>query len=124
MKKILAILSLSCSSLAAIEIEGDYFCTGYDPYYLQSYTGVAEIIEGSDGVYQVKWSYDQNKSVYESYGTGIKVGDVFSVVFRNLPSEDAPEDGLQVYKITKDTLEGPYVQLDKSLLGYEKLQKQ
>jgi len=124
MKKILAALTLSCCSLGAIEIEGDYFCSGYDPYYTQSYTGVVEIIQDDGSVYQVKWSYDQNNSVYESYGTGIRVGNIFSVVFRNLPSEDIPEDGLQVYKVSEGTLEGPYVLLDKNLLGFEKLQKQ
>jgi hypothetical protein len=124
MYKIIALLTIFFSPLLVADIEGDYIINGYDAYYEQSYTGIAQIIKIKGNVYNIKWTYDQNKSVYESFGTGILVDDVFSVAFKNLPSEDTPEDGLQVYKLTRETLEGPYVLLGRNLLGFEKLQKQ
>jgi len=123
MNKIASFFCLSCSSLLGIGIEGNYSAIGFDPYFKGSYTGTAMVIEDDDDVYQFRWGYDQGGKLNESIGTGIRVGDTICIVFRSLPGETNQENGLQIYKINDDSLEGPFVFLDKNLTGTEKLQK-
>ena len=120
---LVALFYFSCCALSAFEIEGHYSASGFDPYFKNSYTGTALIIEDDNDVYQFRWDYDQGGKLYESMGTGIRVGDFISIVFRDLPSENASEEGVQIYKITDDSLEGPFVLADKNLIGTEKLTK-
>jgi hypothetical protein len=122
---ITAIFLLLCSNLAAVDIEGNYSISGFDPYFGSSYTGTAIVFEDGNDVYQFRWYYDQNGRLYECRGTGIRVGDVISIVFRDLPSQDnlIIEEGVQLYTIKSNTLEGSFVLLDKNLVGNEKLTK-
>lgn len=120
MKKFVCLL-LPCFSLMAIE--GTYKVNGYDPYFKMSYSGTVIITKDQNEVYQASWTITEGDKEYKDIGTGIKLGDTVSFVFKSAPGQQTKDEGVQVYKIGKESLEGPFVLLGQNLAGKEKLQK-
>jgi hypothetical protein len=120
MKKFIAVLSaIVFCAVSGYAIEGSYNVSGFDPYENTSYQGTMEITKDKNDVFQAKWVIDGSICL----GTGLKTGHMVSFVFKSPATEKQQEEGVQVYKIEKDTLEGPFVYLGKSLVGKEKLTK-
>jgi hypothetical protein len=122
LKSLAFLLSLITVSLFAIE--GKYTLTGNDPYNKMSYTGTAEITKDKNNVYQIKWTFNEGGNITKDRGTGIKMENIVSFIFKSVKGENASDEGVQVYKINNDTLEGPYVLLGQNLVGTEKMKKQ
>ncbi len=120
MKKLIGLFLILASSLKAIE--GNYDLTGYDPYDKKPYTGTIAITKDKNEVYQASWNITEEGQKFTYTGTGLKRGGEVSFVFRNT-SAGQDELGLQIYKISDKTLEGPFVLLNKNLVGSEKLIK-
>jgi hypothetical protein len=123
MMKLLALFAFVCSS-SLLAIEGKYSVTGYDPYNKMSYSGTAVITKDKNNVYQINWTYNEGGEIYRDKGTGIKMNDIVSFIFKNAEGEKSSDEGVQVYKVKNDILEGPYVLLGQNLVGTEKLKKQ
>jgi hypothetical protein len=121
MKKFVAVLSaIVFCAVSGYAIEGSYNVSGSDPYWEQKeYKGTVEITKDKNDVFQAKWVIDGNVSM----GTGLKTGNMVSFIFKSPESEKKQEEGVVVYKIEKNVLEGSFVYLGKSLVGKEKLEK-
>jgi len=95
-----------------IDIEGTYNCLG-NPKSENEYRGTTRITK-KDEVYIVTWAI--GKETHE--GTGIRVGDTLSVVWRN----DKGEVGVAVYIIrSKGKLEGKWTGLGSRYQSTENL---
>jgi len=105
-------------------IEGTYSVTGNDPYGKNSYSGTAVITKDKNEVYQGRWDFEEGGKKYNDTGTGIKRNNEVSFIFKNASGQDEEYEGVQVYRIKGDILEGPFVLLNKNLVGNEKLVKQ
>jgi len=104
-------------------LEGSYLVTGYDNSETKKwYQGSAEITKAGD-VYHVTWEFLLDGKEYNDIGTGIRVGDQFSIVFKSIPSQELQYEGLEVLKIKGDSLEGPYVLFGEKKLGFERMKK-
>lgn len=101
-------------------IEGSYTVSGSDPYWEKTdYAGTVEITKDKNDVYQARWVVEGD----ESLGTGLKMDNTISFVFRAPENAKRKEEGVIVYKIKKNILEGSFVYLGQSLVGKEKLVK-
>ena len=99
---------------SAADLTGRYKVDGRNPGGQGSYQGQAAVKQRGN-VYQVAWKVGQAQYV----GTGIRKGDVFSVVY-DTPGGDAPA-GLAVYQIQADgTLLGTWTPLGGSRTGSER----
>lgn len=120
MKKLIALFIIFAGSLTAIE--GNYDVTGFDPYDNKPYTGTVSIKKDKNDVYQASWNIVEEGKKFTYSGTGLKTDNQVSFTYRNTsPGQD--ELGLQIYKISDKALEGPFVYLNKNLIGKEKLVK-
>ena len=100
--------------------EGTYDVSGNDPYEKMDYTGSVTIKKDKNDVYQAKWVITEGGKQYKYNGTGLKEdNDTISFAYQG-----GSETGLQMYTRKDDqTLEGPYVILDKNLVGIETITK-
>lgn len=105
-------------------VEGTYSVTGNDPYGKNSYTGTVVITKDKNEVYQAKWTFEEAGKTYHDIGTGIKRNKEISFIFKNAPGQQEEYEGVQVYRIKSDILEGPFVVLNENLVGNEKLVKE
>ncbi len=110
------------SKLAAIE--GTYIGGGFDPYLKKSYSTKLIVTKDQNDVYQAVWYEIEDRVKYHYVGTGIKTGGQINFVFKSVGDAPDRSAGIQVYVIDGDTLEGPYVYINKNLVGTEKVQKQ
>lgn len=122
-KAIVTLMFMFLVGISLHAIEGTYNVTGYDPYEKESYTGTLVIFKGKNGVYEANWILKEGGKQYQNVGTGLVRGNQASFVFKTPPGEREIEEGLQLYTIEGDTLEGPFVLLNKNLIGHEKLEK-
>jgi hypothetical protein len=116
MKTLLLCLFASASLYA---LDGVYEGTGKDPYEKASYKVTATITKDKNGVYQATWKESENNADSTYSGTGLKQGDTLSFIYQN--SADPTDQGVQVYKIKGDKLDGQFVPIGKNLVGFEKL---
>src|SRR5690242_1026931 len=117
LKVVLVAAIANFTAFAAFAFEGNYELTGYDPYDKMDYTGSLTIIKDKN-VYQAKWVIREGGKHYKYLGTGLKIDDdTISFLFKET---SGAEEGLQVYVRTDDqTLQGPFVILDKNMIGTE-----
>jgi hypothetical protein len=117
-KNIFTAAILTLSAVSAFAFDGDYTVSGYDPYDKMDYTGSLSIIKDKN-VYQAKWTIKEGGKQYKYVGTGLKIDDdTISFLFKDAAGVE--EDGLQVYMRTDDqTLQGPFVLINKNLIGTE-----
>ena len=120
----LALIIFSFVFSKLIAIEGTYIGGGFDPYFKNFYSTKMIVTKDKNDVYQATWYELEDRVKYHYKGTGIKTGGQINFVFQSVG--DAPDRaaGIQVYIIDGDTLEGPYVYINKNLVGTEKVQKQ
>ncbi len=124
-KTLLATVAACLASLSLYgDIDGKYSVSGSDPYNKgRLYTGSVTISKDQNGVYQASWVLLESGKEFRDIGTGIKTGDQVSFAFKNTPGQADEYQGLQIYTIKGDTLEGPFVFIGKNLVGAEKLIK-
>jgi len=103
-------------------IDGTYSVSGYDPGATTPYTGTAEIMKAQDA-YNIKWDLLSNGKKFLNLGTGVQMGNTVSFVFKSGPDEKETYEGVQLYKIKGDTLEGPFVLYGETTLGQETLKR-
>lgn len=120
MKKMMAaFIAMAFWATSAYAIEGSYNVSGNDPYEKTNYKGTVEITKDKNDVYQAKWNIDGE----ETLGTGLKTDNMISFGFKVSDVAKSKEQGVVVYKIGKDSLDGSFVYLGQSLVGKEKLVK-
>jgi hypothetical protein len=119
MKEFLFGLSLFPLAVCAVNIEGVYDVTGWDPYENQAYAGTAKIKQDKNDVFQISWNIDNGT---QFQGTGLIVGNTFSAVFRQ-SQPPSPDAGLQTFTIAEEALRGAWLFLNHSLVGNETLTK-
>jgi hypothetical protein len=106
-------------AISLFSFEGAYQGSGSDPYEDATYTVKAVFTKDQNGVYQATWE-EVEKGVTAHYvGTGMKFKDCISFTYLN--TENSSDMGIQFYKLKGDTLEGPFVMINKNLVGNEKL---
>ena len=116
-KKFALLLCLASLPLMGESIKGEYGVTGFDPSTQEPYRGKAIIKENGD-VADITWQIKPRGPTYQ--GTGIRRGDVLSVVFRNM--SDPSEVGVQTYIIQDDnSLAGKWILFGRSKKGSETL---
>jgi len=105
-------------------IEGNYeIITGYeDESRKQWYTGTAEISKHGD-IYHMSWDYVMNGIEYQDIGMGLRDQNVISFVFKSMPGQADHYEGLQMYNIKGDILEGSYIMFDSKDIGFEKIKR-
>jgi hypothetical protein len=118
-KKFLAIILSALSAITAFAFEGNYAISGNDPYDKMDYTGSLSIKKDKNNVYQAKWVVQEGGKQYKYNGTGLSLDDK-TISFTYKDSQSGSEEGLQIYTRKDDqTLSGPFVILDKNLVGSE-----
>lgn len=110
--------------LPLIAIEGTYRGNGFDPYLNKTYTTKVVIKKDASDVYQATWNEEEADRRYSFSGTGIRYKDQVSFIFKIGGDSSSQVVGVQMYTIKGNILEGPFVYLDKNLVGTEKLVKQ
>jgi hypothetical protein len=107
------------SAIAAYCFEGTYDVSGNDPYDKMDYSGSLTIKKDKNAVYQTKWVLKEGGKQYRYNGTGLSLDDkTISFIYKD--SQTGSEEGLQIYmRKDEQTLEGPFVILDKNLVGKE-----
>lgn len=107
-------MALIVAAPALADLEGRYDVEGRNVGGQGSYTGQAAV-QKAGNVYNVAWKIGQQEYV----GTGIKSGDVFSVVY-DAPAQDT-QAGLVVYEIQDDgALLGTWTPLGGTKTGAER----
>ena len=102
-------------AIAFSEISGKYRVYGSQPG--QTYKSVV-VIKKVGHVYTANWADDDGST---ETGTGVRRGDYLSFVFKE---SEGNFYGVQVYKISKDCLQGgPWAWYGDTWKGYEKLKK-
>lgn len=127
MFKKIAFLTVMMSSFVFFKIcaiEGTYIGGGFDPYYKKSYSTKLIVTKDKNDVYQATWYELEDRVKYHYVGTGIKTGGQINFVFQSVGDAPDRSAGIQVYIIDGDILEGPYVYINKNLVGTEKVRKQ
>lgn len=117
------LLCLCAFSLSLQAIEGSYTIKAEDIPGSQDYcTGTLEIVKDKNNVYQSSLDVLEKNTPKSYTGTGLKEGNVVSLVFQESLNGQAKcngSEGVQIYNIEEDKLKGPYVYLGKSQIGVE-----
>ena len=95
-------------------ISGTYRVSGIQPG--ATYGGTV-VIERYNTVYKATWTDDDGEI---ERGTGVRKGDTISFVFKKGNMEAY---GVQMYKISKHYLQGPWAWYGETWNGFEKLRK-
>ncbi len=109
------------TSLALYGVEGTYSGSGTDPYEGSTYSVTATLTQDKNGVYQATWDELEKGKKAHYTGTGLRQNNSICFIFQN--TADPSDQGLQVYTIKGNTLEGRFVSIHKNLVGEEKLSR-
>ncbi len=125
MKHVL-VLSFFCINaylFSSVNIEGSYTTKTQDvPGSSEEVSGALTVIKSSDQVYQFTWDCIENGKHALYSGTGIRDGSNLSVCFQEMEANQPKSggiEGVQIYKIEKDLLRGPFVYLGGTQIGIE-----
>lgn len=118
---IAVLFMLSTRVFAADPIfQGNYQCTGFDPYLNKKYTGTLSVRQ-QHAVYKIEMKYNTGEKLI---GTGGQYNEeVMSVVFQD--PKNLKKVGLEQYTFSSDkkTIQGYWVYLGKDKLGSEICEK-
>lgn len=117
----IALLSSVLSFAGAYaHVTGTYDVHGNNDANTAPYTATLVVTE-SDDVYTATWTYSDNS---QESGTGVRKGDDIAFVFVEVP--DNGSNGVQLYEIHHDKLNGPWAIVSGSTVttGWEVAVKQ